>query len=66
MIHFVTPLYRYNNLKVIYSTIKHQVDDFNWHLIEGSNAIGEGDFSFLKEDDRVKFYKIDTSHIWGH
>ena len=66
MIHFVTPLYRYNNLKVIYSTIKHQVDDFNWHLIEGSNTIGEDDFNFLKEDDRVKFYKIDTSHIWGH
>jgi len=66
MIHFITPLYRYNNLRVIYSTIKHQVDDFNWHLIEGSNTIGEDDFSFLKEDKRVKFYKINTSHIWGH
>jgi hypothetical protein len=66
MIHFITPLYRYNNLKTIYSTIKHQVDDFNWHLIEGSNTIGEDDFSFLKEDNRVKFYKIDTSYIWGH
>jgi hypothetical protein len=35
MIHFITPLYRYNNIKIIYSTIKNQVDDFNWHLIEG-------------------------------
>ena len=66
MIHFITPLYRYNNLKVVYSTIKHQVDDFNWHLIEGSNKIGDDDISFLKDDKRVKFYKIDTEHIWGH
>ena len=66
MIHFITPLYRYNNIKIIYSTIKHQIDDFNWHLIEGNNTIGEDNFSFLKEDKRVKFYKIYTSHIWGH
>jgi hypothetical protein len=66
MIHFITPLYRYNNLKIIYSTIKHQVDDFNWHLIEGSDSIGEDDLSFLKNDNRVKFYKIKTSHPWGH
>jgi hypothetical protein len=66
MIHFITPLYRYNNLKTIYSTIKHQVEDFNWHLIEGGSTIGEDDFSFLKDDDRVKFYKIDTLYIWGH
>ena len=66
MIHFITPLYRYNNLKIIYSTIKHQVDDFNWHLIEGSNTIGEDDISFLKEDSRIKFYKIETSYVWGH
>ena len=66
MIHFVTPLYRYNNLKAVYSTIKHQVDDFNWHLIEGSNKVGDDDISFLKDDERVKFYKIDTEHIWGH
>jgi hypothetical protein len=66
MIHFITPLYRYNNLKIIYSTIKHQLDDFNWHLIEGTNKIGDDDISFLKDDERVKFYKIDTSQIWGH
>jgi hypothetical protein len=66
MIHFITPLYRYNNLKIIYSTIKYQVDDFNWHLIEGDNTIGEDDISFLNEDNRVKFYKIKTSYTWGH
>ena len=66
MIHFITPLYRFNNLRIIYSTIKHQVDDFNWHLIEGSNKIGEDSLDFLKEDSRVKFYKIETSQPWGH
>jgi hypothetical protein len=66
MIHFITPLYRYNNLKIVYSTIKHQIDDFTWHLIEGSNSIGEDNISFLKEDHRVKFYKINTSYVWGH
>jgi len=66
MIHFITPLYRFNNLKIIYSTIKNQVDDFNWHLIEGSNKIGDDDIGFLEDDERVKFYKIETSQIWGH
>jgi len=66
MIHFITPLYRYNNIKIIYSAIKNQVTDFNWHLIEGSNKIGEESLDFLKSDERVKFYKIDTFHLWGH
>jgi hypothetical protein len=66
MIHFVTPLYRYNNIKIVYSTIKNQVEDFNWHLIEGSNKIGDESLDFLNSDDRVKFYKISTQHPWGH
>lgn len=66
MIHFITPLYRYNNIKIIYSTIKNQIDDFNWHLIEGSNKIGEESLDFIKSDKRVKFYKIETHHVWGH
>lgn len=66
MIHFITPLYRYNNIKIIYSTIKNQVDDFKWHLVEGSNKIGEESLDFLKSDERVKFYKIKTLHVWGH
>lgn len=66
MIHFITPLYRYNNIEIIYSTIKNQVKEFNWHLIEGNNMIGCSDLTFLKEDDRVKFYKIETEFIWGH
>jgi hypothetical protein len=66
MIHFVTPLYRYNNIKIIYSTIINQLNDFTLHLIEGSNKIGEESLDFLKDDTRVKFYKIDTNYIWGH
>jgi hypothetical protein len=66
MIHFITPLYRYNNIKIIYSTIKNQVTDFNWHLIEGSNKIGEENLDFLKKDDRVFLYKMNTEHVWGH
>jgi len=66
MIHFITPLYRYNNIKIIYSTIINQLNDFTLHLIEGSNQIGEESLDFLKDDSRVKFYKIKTDYIWGH
>ncbi len=66
MIHFITPLYRYNNIKIIYSTIIHQVSDFKWHLIEGDKHIGEESLNFLSEDERVIRYKVKTNHIWGH
>jgi hypothetical protein len=66
MIHFITPLYRYNNIKITYSTIINQTSDFIWHLIEGSNKIGEDSLDFLKNDHRVSRYKIDTNYIYGH
>lgn len=66
MIHFITPLYRYNNIKIIYWSIINLTDKFIWHLIEGSNKIGEESLDFLKDDERVKFYKIDTNFEWGH
>lgn len=66
MIHFITPLYRVNNLKIVYSTIVNQIEDFKWHLIEGSNRIGEESFEFILKDDRVKHYKINTDFIYGH
>lgn len=66
MIHFITPLYRFNNIEIIYSTILNQVDDFNWHLIEGSNKIGDYFLDTLKNDKRVNYYKINTKEIWGH
>jgi hypothetical protein len=66
MINFITPLYRYNNLKIIYSSIKHQISDFKWHLIEGDNKIGEENIDFLNQDERVFYYKIKTNYVWGH
>jgi hypothetical protein len=66
MIHFITPLYRYNNIKIIYSSIIHQISDFNWHLIEGSETIGEENINTILEDSRVKYYKIETNYTWGH
>ena len=66
MIHLITPLYRYNNIKIIYSTIIHQVSNFKWHLIEGDNHIGCESLDFLNDDNRVIRYKIPTYHIWGH
>lgn len=66
MIHFVTPLYRKNYLEIIYSSIINQIDDFNWHLIEGTNVIGCEDFGFLTTDPRIKTYKMQTQYIWGH
>jgi hypothetical protein len=66
MIHFITPLYRYNNIPIVYSTIKHQLEDFQWHLIEGSKKIGDTNISFLFDDKRIKYYKIETQFAWGH
>lgn len=66
MIHFITPLYRVNNLKIIYSTIINQVENFKWHLIEGSNRIGEESFDNILSDSRVIHYKIKTDFTYGH
>lgn len=66
MINLITPLYRYSNIPIVYSTIIHQLTDFKWHLIEGSNKIDNYDLSFLNDDKRVIRYKIDTYHVWGH
>jgi len=66
MIHLITPLYRYNNIKIIYSTIINQISDFKWHLIEGDNHIGEESLDFLEHVDRVNRCKIKIYHQWGH
>lgn len=67
MLHLITPLYRYNNVEATYSSIIHQVKNFQWHLIEGSEkAPSITDISEILSDDRVFYYKIKTSHQWGH
>lgn len=66
MINLITPLYRYNNIKLIYENICSLTNNFTWHLIEGSNKIGDDNITELLLDKRLKYYKIDTNHIWGH
>lgn len=66
MIHFITPMYRLNNLKIVYSSIVNQVENFTWHLIEGCNKIGCDDFIYSIKDHRIKLYNIETLYTWGH
>lgn len=66
MIHFITPLYRNSTIKILYMNIINQIENFKWHLIEGSNMVGCESLDFLDEDPRVVKYKIETHHIWGH
>lgn len=66
LIHIVTPLYRKNNIRIIYPNIFNLTNDFNWHLIEGSNTVGEESLDFLKDDKRVHLYKIETQEFFGH
>lgn len=67
MLNIVTSYTRKENLLIIYSSIINQTDNFTWYLIEGSNTnLGKPDFDFIKNDDRVKYYKIDTTYQWGY
>lgn len=67
MLNIVTAYSRKEYIEVIYSSIINQTDDFNWFIIEGSNTnLGEPEFDFIKNDSRVKYYKIDTNYIWGY
>lgn len=66
LVHLITPLYRKNNVRILYPIIYNFISDFNWHLIEGSNTIGEESLEFLNGDNRVHHYKIETEHIFGH
>lgn len=67
MINFITAYTREENLLIIYSSISNQTEDFNWYIIEGSNTnLGEPKNEILKNDDRVKYYKINTNFFWGY
>lgn len=65
-INFITPLYRYDNIPIIYKNINSIISNFNWYLIEGSNKIGDTDISYILKDSRVIYHKINTQQIWGH
>jgi hypothetical protein len=66
MINIITPLYRYDNVPLLYDNITSLTNDFKWHLIEGSNKVGSYDISEILKDNRVKYYKIETRFVWGH
>jgi hypothetical protein len=57
MLHIITPLYRFENLELIYNSI-YMDDDITWHISK-SNKREEPDFYFLKNDKRIKLYNVD-------
>lgn len=66
MINLITPLYRYDNVPLIYQNILSLTDDFKWFLIEGSNKIGSCDISEILKDSRIHYHKINTTYPFGH
>lgn len=67
MLNIVTAYSRKENIPIIYSSIINQTENFNWFLIEGSNTnLGKPDLDYIKKDQRVKYYKIDTTYVWGY
>ena len=67
MLNIVTAYTRKENIPIIYSSIFNQTDNFNWYIIEGSNTnLGEPEYDFIKNDSRVKYYKIETKHTFGY
>lgn len=66
LVHLITPLYRYNNIRILYWSILNLTNDFNWYLIEGNDKIGEESLDFLNEDTRVHRFKMETKYKFGH
>jgi hypothetical protein len=67
MLNIVTAYTRKENIPIIYSSIFNQTDNFNWYIIEGSNTnLGNPDYEFIKNDSRVKYYKIETKYTFGY
>jgi hypothetical protein len=57
MLHIITPLYRYENLPKIYSSIFRN-DDITWHISKTSRN-PDPDYEFIKSDKMVKLYNVD-------
>jgi hypothetical protein len=57
MLHIITPLYRFENLEKIYSSILIN-DDITWHISK-SNKREEIKYNFIKTDKRIKIYDIE-------
>jgi hypothetical protein len=57
MLHIITPLYRYENLPKIYSSIP-KYDDIVWHISKTSRR-EKLTYDFIKSDHRIKVYETD-------
>jgi hypothetical protein len=67
ILHLITSYSRHQNLEPIYYSIINLVQDFKWHIIEGSNKlVGKNSFDFLDDDHRVVFYKTKITSPFGH
>lgn len=56
MLHIVTPLFRYQNLPYIYSSIPSS-KDIVWHIAK-TRKRERLNFDFIKKDKRIKVYEI--------
>jgi len=57
MLHIITPLYRYENLPKVYSSISKN-DDITWHISKTSRN-PDPDYDLVKLDKRIKLYNVD-------
>jgi hypothetical protein len=57
MLHIITPLYRFENLELIYNSI-YANDDITWHISK-SNKRENINLKFIKNDKRIKLYNVE-------
>ena len=57
MLHIITPLYRFDNLELIYNSILMN-DDITWHISK-SNRREDLNNDFINDDKRIKIYNVD-------
>ena len=57
MLHIITPLYRFDNLELIYNSILMD-DDITWHISK-SNRREDLNNDFINDDKRIKIYNVD-------
>jgi hypothetical protein len=61
MLHIITPLYRFENLELIYNSILMN-DDITWHISK-SNEREDISLDFINKDKRIKIYNTNYKDI---
>jgi hypothetical protein len=64
MLHIITPLWRFENLENLYNSILIN-EDITWHISK-SNKREELNYTFIKEDKRIKVYNVDCEDNETH